>query len=792
MSAQNIAQRDDFIFSKDDAYFWHPFGLDRNPFPMTPGHNAYYPFHQFEESLDLLQQLSRNNNILLAVVGPKGAGKSTLMHQFLVQTVHDFDASEVATYSKLAPGEFWVLLEETLRTCQVRAGISLDPERLIDLMTEGFDLPWQSTDTLHQQIDAQIDNLRRCKQTCLLLIDDAHLLPDETLQALLYMINQQSESEMRFHVILFGNSTLKAQLSKISDKQKMADAICLLDVKPLTREETECYLQHCFGEAGLKGTMPLSHAQIQRIYRQSKGIPGQINQVAQQLLLAATRRKPHVSVMEWVQEHAPIVWGTGLFVLTAICLAIFMNNNSMDMESDSLVSSSTSSTYHSSSQESLYKIASQTASIDSTPHTVTATAPGIKPIAKVAPIVPATHPASVPLSVSIINAEQAVLQSNRYPVGGNNTNANGVPDHIAPIIPVSHSAATSIPVHYSSVPIPGQAVVMNPLPQVKQPPVLQKQLALSNEQIVSLQAKAPNLNSDKLNKPIALSTPSTPDKTIFNPLSTVALPPVQNTMAIVPPSLPAKATPVIAPVSNVIVSTVPSKVVISAVSVPLVNAPVARSVAAPLEKSIVIGQANSTAIKPMIAVVNKSNTGVILKTDEPTTVVSTPIASKSLANAVTKEVISKETMPIAPLVPAKPIVVQPSIVKPVNANTAKQPTVSIAHKAVRKDHHVIVAGHPSKVAKQLLATNPQSYTLQLVGVSYETALQKLMKEQPLGVNAKYFHTRRDGKDWYVLVYGVYATPQQAAAAKAHLPSSIQAMKPWVRRMASVHQAIKNQ
>lgn len=81
------------------------------------------------------------------------------------------------------------------------------------------------------------------------------------------------------------------------------------------------------------------------------------------------------------------------------------------------------------------------------------------------------------------------------------------------------------------------------------------------------------------------------------------------------------------------------------------------------------------------------------------------------------------------------------------------------------------------------------FTLQLSGASRQDTLQAFAKRHHL---SRYwvYETRRDGKSWYVLIHGDYATSTEAKRAIANLPTEVQATKPWVKSIRQVQQELK--
>ncbi|MEH2921831.1 SPOR domain-containing protein [Samsonia erythrinae] len=78
------------------------------------------------------------------------------------------------------------------------------------------------------------------------------------------------------------------------------------------------------------------------------------------------------------------------------------------------------------------------------------------------------------------------------------------------------------------------------------------------------------------------------------------------------------------------------------------------------------------------------------------------------------------------------------------------------------------------------------FTLQLSSASRPDTLKAFAKQQNL-THSWVYETKRDGKSWYVLVTGVYASSAEAKRAIASLPAEVQAKKPWVKPIRQVKQ-----
>mgnify|MGYP003365047293 CR=1 FL=1 len=156
---------------------------------------------------------------------------------------------------------------------------------------------------------------------------------------------------------------------------------------------------------------------------------------------------------------------------------------------------------------------------------------------------------------------------------------------------------------------------------------------------------------------------------------------------------------------------------------------------------------------------------------EPAKVTHAPVAQivapahKAAAPAApaVKEV-KKEAVHLAP---STPIVVHTPAPAPVAAKPAAESSSAASLKSAPGSH----------------------FTLQLSSASQATGLNTYAREQGLK-NYQVYQTTRDGKPWFVLVSGNYATSADAKNAIASLPADVQAKKPWVKPVHQVQQDLK--
>ena len=89
----------------------------------------------------------------------------------------------------------------------------------------------------------------------------------------------------------------------------------------------------------------------------------------------------------------------------------------------------------------------------------------------------------------------------------------------------------------------------------------------------------------------------------------------------------------------------------------------------------------------------------------------------------------------------------------------------------------------------LKTQRPGDYTLQILGGRREAAIRQFATANRLEGTSAILQTTRDGKPWYVLLYGAYPSRATASQALAQMPAKVRAAKPWPRSIAAVHAEI---
>ena len=209
----------------------------------------------------------------------------------------------------------------------------------------------------------------------------------------------------------------------------------------------------------------------------------------------------------------------------------------------------------------------------------------------------------------------------------------------------------------------------------------------------------------------------------------------------------------------------------------------------------------STDVKPLVATVPADQ-------QAPPKTVVVPVA--------TSKPVVKPTPVAAAVTPAvvKPAAVTPAAVTPTpepeTAAVSKAPVVTpatvaveaVAVEAVAKPVAVVSAPQPKTVVSSAVATgilgpvsrtwlqraDANNFTIQIVASHQESAIRKYIDAQKNPEQFDYVKSSLDGSDWFIVVYGAYATNAEAKAVIAQLPDAVKEKQPWVRSVGAIRPA----
>jgi type II secretory pathway predicted ATPase ExeA len=238
--------------------YYLKFGLDRDPFPPNSTPKKLFLTHDLSRLLSELSSAIKTQTETLVLESAPGTGKSVLA-EYLTHI------KEPNWHVSLIRGS-----DEIDKTALAHAIISQHfPGHRFDKTRSGSIL--QEFLQLYQ-INGKLP---------VVIIDDAHLLPAETLKFVLEIANLRYE-EAQYRIVLFADLSLVKRLELPSLKEIISGQREYKRIPSFSKPQTVKYLEHRLSLAGQCKVVPFNSDDIDNIFKNSAGIPGEIHKFAKQ------------------------------------------------------------------------------------------------------------------------------------------------------------------------------------------------------------------------------------------------------------------------------------------------------------------------------------------------------------------------------------------------------------------------------------------------------------------------------------------------------------------------------
>ena len=246
------------------------FGLSEPPFRITPITVFFFSGANRGEILDaLIYSLSEAEGII-KVSGEVGSGKTMLCRMLLEKLPEHIETIYLANPS--------LSREEMLYAIADALGLRIDGERVGVIM---------------HNIQNKLEEKAREGKRVVVLVDEAHAMPLDTLEELRLLYNLQVGNSKLLQIILFGQPELNAKLDQPNMRQLKDRIVHHFHMQPLSRNVLESYLMFRMRAAGYHGPGIFSPDAVKLIASASNGLMRRVNILADKSLLAAFVEDTH-------------------------------------------------------------------------------------------------------------------------------------------------------------------------------------------------------------------------------------------------------------------------------------------------------------------------------------------------------------------------------------------------------------------------------------------------------------------------------------------------------------------
>jgi type II secretory pathway predicted ATPase ExeA len=242
------------------------FGLQRAPFEGKSLDGTFYAGTQHREALAFLERALHSNDLLLALTGEPGTGKSTTVQHALRQTLPD-------------------ALMATI--CLPAA----EPDAFLAALLKGFGFEGVAArhDEMRGLLAVFLAHQRQKGITTVIIAENPEVISSSIIEEIGWLSLLQPVRQGRLKLVLLGGEALERQLAapRMHALKQMIRWHHRLEV--LSADETRDYLEFHIESAGCARAAELfAPNAVARIHALSGGIPARIDQLATHALAAAT------------------------------------------------------------------------------------------------------------------------------------------------------------------------------------------------------------------------------------------------------------------------------------------------------------------------------------------------------------------------------------------------------------------------------------------------------------------------------------------------------------------------
>jgi general secretion pathway protein A len=242
------------------------FGMQENPFNLSPDPRYFYLSPQHQEALNCLIYGINEKKGFMVITGGIGNGKTTLCRTLMARLDESVESALIfnSALSDL----------ELLQTINQEFGIAVK---------RGRQTKKRCLDALNEFL---LKNFAAGKRA-LLIIDEAQNCSLAALEQIRMLSNLETDREKLLSIILMGQPELAALLALPSLRQLNERITVRYDLKPLNRDNVQVYIAYRLTMAGGMDKVQFSRGAYNLIYRRSEGNPRRINALCDRALLIA-------------------------------------------------------------------------------------------------------------------------------------------------------------------------------------------------------------------------------------------------------------------------------------------------------------------------------------------------------------------------------------------------------------------------------------------------------------------------------------------------------------------------
>lgn len=247
------------------------FGLSEPPFRITPHTEFFFAGANRGATLEALIYAITHDEGIVKVSGEVGSGKTMLCRVLMERLPANVNMVYLANPSLSRDDILFSIADEL--------GLTLPDDTRVSAVLR----------TLHGRLIELYGDGRQI----VVLIDEAHAMPLETLEEVRLLSNLETGRHKLLQLVLFGQPELDDILAQPNMRQLKERITQNFRLEPLRRGDIAEYIEFRLRTAGYRGPNPFSPAALKRIADASQGLTRRVNILADKALLAAYAENRH-------------------------------------------------------------------------------------------------------------------------------------------------------------------------------------------------------------------------------------------------------------------------------------------------------------------------------------------------------------------------------------------------------------------------------------------------------------------------------------------------------------------
>ena len=263
------------------------YGFAHGPFSLAPDARCFYRGASHGRALDALLMLIDGRRECAVVTGLHGTGKTALARALV--SLFDRTVFAALILNPLLSRD--QLLREVLLAYGVVSGEDVHAGRAAAA----------SYDELAQALTHFVQALSSIGGHGVLVIDEAHNLPDESLGEVI-RLSRGGTGRAPVQVVLLGEESLLAALVRSPEGLLGGSEPQRIAIAPLSRTELDAYVSYRLAEAKSSTAVYVGPETVDELYRVTGGVPQLVNLVCDRALLISSRDRAHDVSVDAVQR----------------------------------------------------------------------------------------------------------------------------------------------------------------------------------------------------------------------------------------------------------------------------------------------------------------------------------------------------------------------------------------------------------------------------------------------------------------------------------------------------------